>query len=234
MSHASAALHRATPWNRQPVKLFESLTNSERRTMSGASRLIELRRRQQLYVPGDGCYELFVLKTGVVKLSVATPEGREIILSFLRPGDMFGELAIVADGPHDHTAEAHEDTVLWAVRGDVIRKLMRESSQLACELTKLMGRRLQAYRNRVEELLYKGAQARVAHTLLDLAGHHGVPDAQGIVIPLRLSQRDIANLVGLTRETVNFILKDMRQRELIEKQGHSIRLRVPEALRALR
>ena len=111
---------------------------------------------------------------------------------------------------------------------------MEESSQLACELTRLMGRRLQAYRNRVEELLYKGAHARVAHTLLDLAQHHGVPDAQGIVIPLRLSQRDIANLVGLTRETVNFILKDLRQRELIETQGHSIRVRAPEVLRALR
>ena len=90
------------------------------------------------------------------------------------------------------------------------------------------------YRNRVEELLYKGAHARVAHTLLDLAQHHGVPDAQGIVIPLRLSQRDIANLVGLTRETVNFILKDLRQRELIETQGPSIRVRAPEVLRALR
>ena len=214
MNHASAELQRTTPWNRQPFKLFESLANPERRLMNGASRVIELRRRQQLYVPGDICYELFVLKTGVVKLSVASPEGREIVLSFLRPGDVFGELTIVADGPHDHTAEAHEDAVLWALRGDAIRKLMEESSQLACELTRLMGRRLQAYRNRVEELLYKGAHARVAHTLLDLAQHHGVADAQGIVIPLRLSQRDIVNLVGLTR--------------------HSIRVRAPEVLRALR
>ena len=82
--------------------------------------------------------------------------------------------------------------------------------------------------------MYKSAHARVAHALLDLAAQHGVRDDDGVVIPLRLSQRDIANLVGLTRETVNFILKDLRQRNLIETQGHSIRVRSPEVLHAVR
>jgi len=86
----------------------------------------------------------------------------------------------------------------------------------------------------VSRILYKSAKARVAHTLLDLAGHHGVPDAEGVVIPMRLSQRYIANLVGLTRETVNFILKDLRQRRLIENQGRTIRVRLPDVLHALR
>ena len=74
----------------------------------------------------------------------------------------------------------------------------------------------------------------MAHTPLDLAEHHGVRDADGVVIPLRLSQQHIANLVGLTRETVNFILKDLRQRKLIENQGRIIRVQAPEMLLAQR
>jgi CRP/FNR family transcriptional regulator, cyclic AMP receptor protein len=101
-------------------------------------------------------------------------------------------------------------------------------------MMRLLVTRQRAYRTRVEELLYKSAHARVAHTLLDLAGQHGIQDAEGVVIPLRLSQRDIANLVGLTRETVNFILKDLRERNLIETEGRSIRVRSPEVVQAVR
>ena len=138
------------------------------------------------------------------------------------------------EGPHDHIAEASEDAMVYAIRCEVLRPLIGESPKLATEIMKLLGARQRAYRTRVEELLYKSAHARVAHTLLDLAGQHGVQDAEGVVIPLRLSQRDIANLVGLTRETVNFILKDLRQRNLIETQGRSIRVRPPEVLDAVR
>jgi len=80
------------------------------------------------------------------------------------------------------------------------------------------------YRTRVREILHQSAHSRVASTLLHLA------DRNGVVIPLRLSQRDIVNLVGLTRETVNFILKDLRERNLIETQGRSIRLKNPAVL----
>ena len=178
--------------------------------------------------------QLFLLKSGIVKLAVVSPEGREIILGFLHPGDVFGELAVVDDRPRDHNAEAHEDAAVIAISREALQPLIAESPRLATEVLKLLGARQRAYRARVEKLLYKSAHARVAYTLLDLAGQHGVQDAEGVIIPLRLSQRDIANLVGLTRETVNFILKDLRQRNLIETQGRSIRVRAPKVLHALR
>ena len=231
---ASHHNHRNRLWHLQRVKLFESLSDAERRIVHDASQLIDARRRQRLYMPGDPSNQLFVLRSGIIKLSVINPQEREIILGFLHPGDMFGELAVVDDDPRDHIAEAYEDAVVYGIDRDVFRRLMHESRALSHEITKLLGIRLRTYRTRVEELLFKSAHARVAHTLLDLAGQHGVPDAEGVVIPLRLSQRDIANLVGLTRETVNFILEDLRRRNLIETQGRSIRVRAPEVLHAVR
>ena len=215
------------------VKLFQTLSESERRVVRDASRMVSFRRRRRIYMPGDPGDRLFVLKSGTVKLNVVSPEGREIILSFLHPGDVFGELAVIDTRPRDHIAEAYEDIVACSIRSDVLQRMTQESPRLSVEMMRLLGIRQRSYRTRVEELLYKSAHARVAHTLLSLAGHHGVEDADGVFIRLRLSQRDIANLVGLTRETVNFILKDLRQRNLIETQGRSIRVRSPELLHVL-
>jgi len=133
-------------------------------------------------MPGDPGDRLFILKSGLVKLNIISLEGRELILSFLHPGNIFGELAIATPEPRDHIAEAYEDATVNAVVSNVLQGLVQRSPHLAYEVTKLLGRRVQAYRARVEELLYKSAQARVAHTLLDLAGHHGVHDAEGVVI----------------------------------------------------
>lgn len=216
------------------IGLLDALGDAARGVVDEASQFVEHRRRERIYAPGDASDHVLILMSGAIKLSVESPEGREIILSFLHPGDVFGQLAMVDRGPRDHIATAYEHSMVYAIKGETLRRLIQEIPSVASEAMKLMGSELRSYRRRVEELLYKSAHARVAHTLLDLAGHHGVRDADGVVIPLRLSQRDIANLVGLTRETVNFILKDLRQRNLIETQGRSIRLREPDGLLGVR
>ena len=226
--------HRREARQAHSLGLFGALSASDQRAVRETSRLVEFRRRQRIYTAGNRPDQVFVVKSGVVKLNIVNAEGRELILNFLHPGDIFGELSVVDLEPRDHIADAYEDTQAYAIDSDVIRRLMQGSPRIGYEMAKLLGLRMKAYRVRVEELFFKSAHARVAHTLLDLAGHHGVRDADGVVIPLRLSQRDIANLVGLTRETVNFILKDLRQRKLIENQGRSIRIRAPEMLLAQR
>lgn len=232
--NGSRISHRHRLGALQRVPLFEAMSVAERQVVEDASRLVQYQRRQRVFMPGDPSDHLLILTSGAIKLSVVSPEAREIILGFLHPTDVFGELAALDDAPRDHIAEAYEDSTAYLIPRETLRRLMHSSPALAYQVTKLMGDRLRTYRRRVEELLYKSAHARVAHTLHDLAGHHGVRDAQGVVIPLRLSQRDIANLVGLTRETVNFILKDLRRRNLIETQGRSIRVREPDVLLAER
>jgi len=98
---------------------------------------------------------------------------------------------------------------------------------------KIMGLRLKRFRTRIEELLYKSAHARIAHTLLDLASDYGIPDNEGILVPLRLNQADLGNLVALARETVNTVLQDFKQRGLVEASRRNIRIIDPTRLRAV-
>ena len=168
-----------------------------------------------------------------MKISTVGTDGQDTILAFLYPGDVFGELAIVDDAPRDHVATAYEDTVLCALNRDLLLQMVQQSPALGYQITKLMGLRLRRFRTRVEELLCRSAPARIAHTLLDLASDYGIRDDGGILIPLRLNQGDLGNLVGLARETVNIILQDFRQRGLVEADRQSIRIKDPDRLRGV-
>ncbi len=218
-------------WYLQRFRMLDALTDSQKHDVEKMTRMLEVPRGQRIYLAGDPSDQIFLLKVGVVKVSTGGADGLDTILAFLYAGDVFGELAIVDDSPRDHVATAHEDTLLCALNRDLLLRMVQQSPALGYQITKLMGLRLRRFRTRVEELLYKSAPARIAHTLLDLASDYGVPDDAGIVIPLRLNQSDLGNLVGLARETVNIVLQDFRQRGLVEADRRSIRIKDPDRLR---
>jgi CRP/FNR family transcriptional regulator, cyclic AMP receptor protein len=221
-------------WYLERFRLLQALSDEQKRQVHQTTLMLELRRGDRAYLPGDPSDQIFLLKSGVIKIAALGPDGRESILAFLHPGDIFGELAVVDEHPRDHLAEAFEDAVICAMSRDLMLRLIQESPDLGYQITKIMGFRLRTFRSRVEELLCKSAAARVAQALLDLAEQHGIADIDGVLIPLRLSQGDLGKLVGLSRETVNGVLQDLRQRGLVEADRRSIRIRQPEALRTVR
>jgi CRP-like cAMP-binding protein len=220
-------------WYLERFRMLEALTDVQKRAVEKMTRMLEVPHGQRIYLAGDPSDQIFLLKVGVVKISVESAGRRESILAFLHPGDVFGELAIVNDAPRDHVATAHEDTVLCALNRDFLLRVVQQSPALGYRITKLIGLRVRRFQTRVEELLCKSAPARLAHTLLDLASDFGVRDSAGILIPLRLNQGDLGNLVGLARETVNIILQDFRSRDLIEIDRQSIRIKDPDRLRSV-
>lgn len=220
-------------WYLQRFRLLDAMTPSQMQTVLKMTRMLEVKRGQRIYMEGDPSDQLFLLKVGVVKISTAPSDQQETILAFLYPGDIFGELAMIEDSPRDHIATAHEDVVLCAVSRDLMVRMAQETPALGYQITKVMGLRVKRFRTRIEELLYKSAHARVAHTLLDLATDYGIPDSHGILVPLRLNQADLGNLVGLARETVNTVLQDFKQRGLVEAGRRNIRIIDPSRLRAV-
>lgn len=220
-------------WYLKNVNLFHGMSDDQMRMVEERTVMREIRRKEVLYLPGDAGDRIYLLKRGVVKISTLTDDGKEIILALLRPGEVFGEESVLEDAPRDQMAEAYEDALICVITRQDFMGILRAHPEMAFKVTKLVGFRLKTLRNRVEGLLFKGAPARLAQTLLDLARDHGIKDAEGILLPLRLSQQDLANLIGVTRESVNLALADFRDRGLVETDGRSLRVRRPDELRAL-
>ena len=224
---------RTKLWYLKNVNLFHGMSDAEMHVVEQRTIMREIRRKEVLYLPGDAGDRIYLLKRGVVKISTLTDDGKEIILALMRPGEVFGEEAVLEDAPRDHMAEAYEDALICVITRQDFMGILRAHPEMAFKVTKLVGFRLKTLRSRVEGLLFKGAPARLAQTLLDLARDHGVKDAEGVLLPLRLSQQDLANLIGVTRESVNLALADFRSRGLVEMDGRALRLLRPEELRAL-
>jgi CRP/FNR family transcriptional regulator len=228
-----ALAQRTKLWYLKNINLFHGMTEEQMRMIEQRTVMREVRRREVLYLPGDAGDRIYLLKRGVVKISALDEHGREIILALLHKGEVFGEEAALEDAPRDHMAEAYEDALICIITKQDFLDMLHRYPDLAFRVTKLVGFRLKIFRSRVEKLLFKGAPARLAATLLDLARDHGVPDAQGILLPLKLSQQDLASLIGVTRESVNLALSDFRKEGLVAVEGRTIRLLRPEALQAI-
>lgn len=220
-------------WYLQRFKLADALDDSQRQRLEQTTRMEEVKRGQRIYQPGDASEHLFLVKTGVIRVASVGPSNREVLLGFRHPGDLFGELALLDDSPRDHVAKAHEDSLICRLSRDVILRLARESPEVAFRILTIMGRRIRQFRGRIEQLSYKSAAARVARALVDLADENGVQDSRGTVIAFKLSQLDLANLVGLTRETVNMVLHDMQRTGLVESDRRVIRLLDIDGLRTV-
>lgn len=224
---------RSKIWYLEHFRMLDALSETQRQRMHQMTTMLDVPRGERIYLAGDPSDQIFLLKSGAVRISSSGADGQETILAFLHPGDLFGELAMVDDAPRDHFATAHEDTVLCAIDRGMVVQLVQQVPTLGYQITKLMGLRLRRFRTRVQELLCKGAPERIAHTLLDLATECGVRDAGGVQLKIRLSQSDLGNLVGLARETVNIVLQDFRQRGLIEVEGRRIRIVDEDGLRRI-
>lgn len=224
---------RSKLWYLKNINLFQGMSEDQMRMVEQRTVMREVRRREVLYLPGDAGDRIFLLKRGVVKISALQEDGREVILALLRKGEVFGEEAVIDDAPRDHLAEAYEDALICIITRKDFMDMLRSHPELVFKVTKLIGLRLKTFRTRVEHLLFKGASQRLAATLIELAHEHGVSDAQGVLVPLRLSQQDLANLIGVTRESVNLALSDFRRKGLVVLEGRSLRLPRPRGLEEL-
>ena len=209
-------------WFLNRVKIFRDLSVEDAERIEAMSELVKIKRRQVIFTPGDPSDKIFILKTGLVKLSKVTEEGKELTLLFLSSGDVFGETALVDPMPRNTLAQAYEDCVVQVIDRDAAVRFMMDHPQFIMAVTRLIAERRRQLENKIDNLLFKGAHARLAGLFIDLAQEFGVRDSRGVIINLKLTHREIANLIGSTRETVSFALLDLRKDGHIETDGKRI------------
>jgi len=175
------------------------------------SETITARKRQSLWMSRQQADRVFFVRSGLVKISLVSGEGRELTLHLLPRGSLVGELALVGNGMHDSQAECYEESVLYTVQRDDFLTLMRRSPSLTHNVMRVIAERRQDIERRVESLIFKTAHARLAGLFLRLAEQFGVRDARGVIVNIRLTHKEMAGLIGASRETVSFAILDLRK-----------------------
>ncbi len=220
-------------WYLKRFDLFQGMSEEELKELDQISRMVVAKKGQPLYLPGDPGTSVFLLKSGRIKISRLSRDGKEFILDIVEPGEIFGEMSIVDGGPQDTTGETLEDSTLCVIPRVEFEGLLRRKPDLAFKVTKLIGLRRKEIESRLEDLVFKDVPGRLATLLLQLARDYGIPDSRGILLRIKLSQREIANLIGASREMVNHTLTDFRRRGFIGFEGRRLIILRREALEQL-
>jgi CRP/FNR family transcriptional regulator, cyclic AMP receptor protein len=177
--------------------------------------------------PGD---RLFVILDGKVKISRAAADGRENLLALLGRGEMFGELSLFDPGPRTASATTVTGTTLASLDHDDLRPLLVERPAVAVQLLQALAQRLRRTNEAMADLVFTDVPGRVAKALLELAAKFGVAEDGATRVRHDLTQEELAQLVGASRETVNKALSDFAHRGWLRIDGRSVLLLAPERL----
>jgi CRP-like cAMP-binding protein len=189
--------------------------------------MLELRCRARqfpagtpVYLPADQADAVLLLAEGRVKIGNFTEAGKQTILAFIEPGEIFGELTLVGSsdqsGQREEYAETLEKSMIFLIPADTMRQLIEENPHVSLGITKLFGLRRKRIERRLKYLLFRSNRERLIHLLLELAEQYGRRTAEGIVLGIRLSHQDLANIIGSTRETVTVVLGELQAQGLLE------------------
>jgi CRP/FNR family cyclic AMP-dependent transcriptional regulator len=211
------------------VELFGELDAGTLQAIAERARRRSIERGQVLFwqdEPGDS---MFVLLEGAVKLVVSSRDGELVELARLVAPASFGELAVLDGGPRSATAEAVEHCTLVAITRTELLRLLRSEERVAEALLRALGTMVRRTTRQVTDLAFLNLQGRVAAKLLELAE----PAGQGPARTRRLTQGELATMVGGVRQSVNQALKSLEARGYIRVAGRAVEVLDPQQLRRL-
>lgn len=216
---AKIELEAKTFWCLIGVNFFEGLRPEDMQELSRYTQHRKYQRGEMIYLPGDPSTTVYFLKKGRVKLVYLDENGRKLTLAICRPGQPFGEL--MPDEDHKRSrfmAQALEDVELCLIGRDELIRFAQERSHLSLRLAKWVGQQLREMESKLEDLIFRDVPVRLARLLDRLAGEEGEPVSDGIQISLKLTHREIADLIGSTRETTTVLLSQLRRSGVITKR----------------
>jgi CRP/FNR family transcriptional regulator, cyclic AMP receptor protein len=197
-----------------------------------ASQMVEQRvlRGDNVFVQDEPGDRLYVILDGKIKLVHSAPDGRESVLAVLGPGEMFGELSLFDPGPRASTATALTDATVAGLGRSALRPWLTGRPEVAEALLQALAARLRRTSEAVGDLVFSDVPGRVAKALLELSERFGQKTDEGILVAHDMTQEELAQLVGASRETVNKALADFAARGWVRLESRAVVLLDAERL----
>jgi CRP-like cAMP-binding protein len=210
--------------------LFQNLAPDELAVIAAAAQRRKIRRDEFFFQQGDTAAALYILEAGQVRLTQLTPEGNQVILRFIRVGEMFGGVAAFGVATYPVSAQALEDSAAWVWDAATMRALMLRFPPLALNALEHTAQVIMQLQDRVRELQTERVERRVARALLRLARQRGKRVDAGVLIDMALSRQDLAELTGTNLYSVSRILSAWEKQGLVEAGRERVVLRAPHKL----
>jgi len=202
-------------WYLENFNIFKDLDDESMQELNRITSMQDIPKNQPIYFPQEPSSSLFFLKKGRVKLTRISSDGKEMILGLVNMGEVFGEMAYLGEGERNEFATALDDVLVCAINKDEFKSFVEQNPELNLKMTRLIGLKLKRYSERIEELVFKDAEQRVASFLLKLADENGKKIGEEIFVKPFLKHQDIAELTATSRQTVNSNLTDLREKKVI-------------------
>lgn len=199
------------------VSLFSGLSDSELGKLSTYVRSKTVEAGQILFAEGDPGQAVYFVESGRVKISKISADGREQILHFMGPGEVFGEVVLFEEGAYPATAEAVEDSRVGLILRRDIQQFIQENGEVAFKMLCLLSRRLREAQAKVHELALKNVYGRIAGLLVRLSDQ-GCKLPDGVLVPLVVTRAELANMIGTSRESVSRVLSEWNQKGIIRPE----------------
>ncbi|MGI8578387.1 MAG: Crp/Fnr family transcriptional regulator [Nocardioidaceae bacterium] len=211
--------------------LFSGLDDEAAEALSASMSETRIPRGDALFHEGDEGDRLYVVTDGKVKLGRTSADGRENLLAILGPGQMFGELSLFDPGPRSATVTAVTECTLKSLSHEELGRWLDGRSEVARGLLSQLAARLRKANDVVADLVFSDVPGRVAKALLDLSTRFGRVADDGVHVHHDLTQEELAQLVGASRETVNKALADFASRGWLRLEARSVVIMDVERLR---
>jgi CRP/FNR family cyclic AMP-dependent transcriptional regulator len=213
------------------VPLFRSLPAEDTRHLAALLQKQTLRKGDVLFRKGEEGNALYMITSGKIKILRQSKDGGEVILAVLAARDFCGEMALLDGLPRSADAVAVEETGLYGLnRKDFLAYVMKNETAVRAILSAL-SKRLRNADDFLEDVFFLKVEARLVKKLIELAGSNGFREAVSGPIKLSVTQKNLAGMIGATRESVNKELRALREHKLISLSGNSIVIDDLEALK---
>ena len=179
-------------------------------------------RGHKVFTEGEPGDRLYIVISGKVKIGRCSPDGHENLLTIAGPSDMFGELSIFDPGPRTSSATTITEVRAVSMDRETLRAWIADRPETAEQLLRVLARQHRRTTNNLADLIFTDVPGRVARQLLQLARRFGTQEQGALRVTHDLTQEEIAQLVGSSRETVNKTLSDFAQRGWIRLDGKSV------------
>lgn len=204
------------------VPLFATLSEGEFKGLEQIFHIKAYRKNQIIFLEEETGNYMYIVLAGKVKVTKATQGGKETILAIHQAGDFFGEMALLDGKTSPATVSAMEDCRIATIYSEDFHRLLMRNEKVVRQIIQVLCSRLRSVWAQIQDLTYSTAESRIREGIRQLSRRHGVTDARGIIINLKITHQELAEMVGTSRETVTRTLARLQDKGIITVEQRRI------------